>query len=84
MSNVPLGNCFGTVVGGRNTGQVGDRADRVVARARRASGNVLLFSSVHFLRVLTARWLGLDAEAGKYFLLEPGITQCVKTQKIEA
>ena len=56
--------------GGETPDQVGDRADRVVARVRRASGNVLLFSSAHFLRVLTARWLGLDAEAGRYFLLD--------------
>jgi broad specificity phosphatase PhoE len=56
--------------GGETADQVGDRADRVVARVRRVSGNVLLFSSAHFLRVLTARWLGLDAAAGRYFLLE--------------
>jgi probable phosphoglycerate mutase len=55
---------------GETPDQVGDRADRVVARVRRVSGNVLLFSSAHFLRVLTARWLGLDAGAGRYLLLD--------------
>ena len=56
--------------GGETPDQVGDRADRIVAHLRRFSGNALLFSSGHFLRVLAARWLGLDAEAGRYFLLD--------------
>jgi broad specificity phosphatase PhoE len=55
--------------GGESPGQVGGRADRVVRRVRLAQGDVLLFSSGHFLRVLAARWLGLEPEAGKYFLL---------------
>jgi broad specificity phosphatase PhoE len=55
--------------GGESPGQVAARADRVAARARAVSGNVLLFSSGHFLRILAARWLGLEAAAGRHFLL---------------
>ncbi len=55
--------------GGESPDQVGTRADRVARRARAMGGDVLLFSSGHFLRVFAARWLGLEAGAGRYFLL---------------
>jgi len=55
--------------GGESLAAIGARADKVVHRLRAAEGNVLLFSSGHILRVLTARWLGLEPAAGKYFLL---------------
>jgi len=55
---------------GESPAQISARADRVVQRVRAIPGNVLLFSSGHFLRVLTARWLGLDlAWANSHFLL---------------
>ena len=55
--------------GGESPHQVGARADRVVGRARAVGGDVLVFSSGHFLRVFTARWLGLDAAAGRFLFL---------------
>jgi len=56
--------------GGESLAHVGKRADRVVQRIRAVAGNVLLFSSGHFIRVLTARWLALGAgSAGRHFLL---------------
>jgi probable phosphoglycerate mutase len=55
--------------GGESPEQIGARADRVVSRLRTLQGDVLLFSSGHFLRVLAARWLGLEPGGGRYFLL---------------
>jgi probable phosphoglycerate mutase len=55
--------------GGESVAAIGARADEVVRRLRAVEGDVLLFSSGHILRVLTARWLGLEPAAGKYFLL---------------
>ena len=46
--------------GGESPQQVATRADRVVNRVRKVPGNVLLFSSVHFIRVLAARWIGIE------------------------
>ena len=49
--------------------EVGTRADRAVKRVRAVEGDVLVFSSAHFLRVFAARWLALDAAFGRYFVL---------------
>jgi broad specificity phosphatase PhoE len=54
---------------GESPADVGARADRAISRIREASGNVLVFSSGHILRVLMARWLGLEPFAGRYFKL---------------
>jgi broad specificity phosphatase PhoE len=56
--------------GGESTAQVAARADRVVARLRVIERDVLLFSSGHFIRVLAARWLGIEPGINsKYFML---------------
>jgi broad specificity phosphatase PhoE len=55
--------------GGETPAQVGARADRVLSRLQAANGNVLVFASGHFLRVLAARFLGLEPAGGKYFTL---------------
>lgn len=59
------------VPGGETVDQVGARADRVIAEATAAPGPVVVFAHGHLLRVLTARWLGLEADAGRLFALDP-------------
>jgi probable phosphoglycerate mutase len=46
--------------GGESPSDLSVRADRVVMRVRAIAGNVLLFSSGHFIRVLAARWIGAE------------------------
>jgi probable phosphoglycerate mutase len=55
--------------GGESAADVGRRVDRVVAELREADGDAALFAHGHVLRVLTARWLGLDPEKGALFAL---------------
>ncbi|MGH7178738.1 MAG: histidine phosphatase family protein [Tepidisphaeraceae bacterium] len=55
--------------GGESPADVAARADRIIARVRAIAGDVLIFSSGHFLRTLAARWLRLDPSAGGFFLL---------------
>ncbi len=45
--------------GGESPEQAATRADRVVDRLRTVQGDVLLFSSGHFIRVLASRWIGI-------------------------
>ena len=56
--------------GGESPEQVSARADRVVDRVRAIQSNALLFTSGHFIRVLAARWLGIEPTANsRYFML---------------
>jgi probable phosphoglycerate mutase len=62
------------IVGGETVEQVGARADGVIARALAAGGDgkVALFAHAHILRILAARWVGLEARGGALFSLGTG------------
>jgi broad specificity phosphatase PhoE len=67
----------GTVPGatpGETLEDVGARVDRVLERVRPhlADGDVALVAHGHVLRVLTARWLGLEPASGALFALPAG------------
>jgi probable phosphoglycerate mutase len=55
--------------GGETPPQISQRAGRVVERVRAVRGNVLLFTSGHFIRVLAARWLGLEPSVNSRFFM---------------
>ncbi|MFJ9350823.1 histidine phosphatase family protein [Streptomyces sp. NPDC101237] len=61
---------------GESPEQIGARADRVLAKVERAladgGGDVVLVAHAHFLRVLTARRLGLPPAEGRLFQLATG------------
>src|SRR5437660_8594259 len=55
---------------GESPQQIGARADRVVSRIRAIKGDVLIFSSGHFLRVFNTRRLGIELFVGKVLMLD--------------
>jgi broad specificity phosphatase PhoE len=55
--------------GGETAEMVAARADRVLARAAAAKGDVILVGHGHMSRVLGVRWLGLEPQAGRMFAL---------------
>jgi broad specificity phosphatase PhoE len=57
--------------GGESPDDVAVRADRVIADAVTAGGDVLMFAHGHILRVLAARWIGEPTFAGAFFKLDP-------------
>jgi probable phosphoglycerate mutase len=62
--------------GGETIAEVGERADVLIRRLRSDAAlsglDVLAFAHGHILRVLTARWLDLEAEQARHFALQPG------------
>ncbi len=69
---------------GENAAQVGARADRALARVAPVlaaeDGNAVVVAHGHFLRVLTARYLGLPPEDGRLFLLRTGTVSVLSTE----
>jgi probable phosphoglycerate mutase len=57
--------------GGESPDAIQARIDRVIEKVRAVEGDVALFSHGHFLRTFGARWLGLRAQEGRFFLLDP-------------
>ena len=76
------------IVGGESVEQVGARADGVIARALAVAGpetdqvvRVALFAHAHILRILAARWIGLEARDGSLFALGTGSVSVLGWEK---
>jgi len=67
---------------GESPDEVGRRADRVLTHIKDAleEGDVVLVAHGHFLRVLTARYLGLPAADGRLFQLATGTVSRLSTE----
>jgi broad specificity phosphatase PhoE len=69
---------------GETVAQVGARADRVLAKIKPLlsdpDGDVVLVAHGHVLRVLTARWLGLEPADGRLFRLDTGTISTLFTE----
>ena len=70
---------------GETIAQVAARADAMLGRVRPllARGDVALVSHGHLLRVLTARWLGLEPADGRLFRLDTGTLSTLGTEHDE-
>ncbi len=58
--------------GGEQPDQVGARADSALERLRSTEEDTLAFAHGHILRVVAARWIGMEPAAGARFALGAG------------
>jgi broad specificity phosphatase PhoE len=67
---------------GETVEQVGQRVDRVLGRVAPllTGGDVVLVAHGHVLRVLTARYLGLEPSGGRMFRLDTGTMSTLDTE----
>jgi probable phosphoglycerate mutase len=70
---------------GETVESVAERTDRVLTRARPllADGDVALVAHGHVLRVLAARWLGLEPVGGRLFRLDTGTVSTLGSEHNE-
>jgi broad specificity phosphatase PhoE len=70
---------------GETVTEVGARADAALALVRPllAGGDVVLVSHAHMLRVLAARWLGLEPSYGRLLRLDTGTLSTLGTEHVQ-
>ena len=71
------------IIDGESIADVGARADRVIAAALAVDGDVAVFGHAHLLRILAARWIGLDALSGRSFILDTASVSVLSFEREE-
>ncbi len=66
---------------GESLDEIKIRADRMIAKAKKYSGNVAFFSSGHFLRALASRFLEASVSFGKHLPLSTGSLSILSYEK---
>jgi probable phosphoglycerate mutase len=66
--------------GGETAAEVGARMDRLLAELESVDGDVAAFGHGHALRVLAARYLGLEPERGALFVLSTATLSVLGTE----
>ena len=69
--------------GGETPGQVAVHPDQIIKRVRAVAGDVLLFSSGDFLKMLAARWIGMDTNHGESLMLDTASLSVLGYQSLE-
>ena len=72
------------VPGGETLHQVATRVDRVIARARSGTGDVVCVAHAHLLRILAVRWLGVDPSSARYLVLGPASVSVLGWEREQA
>jgi probable phosphoglycerate mutase len=57
--------------GGESPQDVARRAERFIKRIQQIHGDVLAFSSGHIIRMIAARWNGMEPALGRVFFCQP-------------
>lgn len=70
--------------GGETPADVGRRTDAVIADLRAVSGDALVFAHGHLLRVLAARWTGLEPADGARLALSTGAVSVLGYEREQA
>ncbi|MGI8946342.1 MAG: histidine phosphatase family protein [Thermoleophilaceae bacterium] len=72
----------GEIPGGETAAEVGARCDALIEEMVEIDGDVACFAHGHLLRVLGARWIGIDPERGANLALSTGTLSVLGWERV--